>query len=101
MSERDEDKFPIPEYDRYVDPQEIETEIAKRKDTIYRKTKFKHQVEADKKVWAATFGVQLKQLEEELEYEVGVIGGFEDRLKVLNAQMNAQPGVKAALKVVK
>lgn len=75
----------LPDFDRLRTPEQVETEMKRRKDTVCSKVKQKEQVEQQKKDTNASFREVLKQINEEINFEIEVI----DRL---NARLNEVAG---------
>lgn len=88
MPKSAKDKNPsleAPNYEAVKSIDEVEKKIEETKNTIVRKFRLQEQVKSDKKRISQSYADQLKHLKEELEHELGVLGGWEDRIKVLAA----------------
>src|SRR5688572_2043571 len=78
-----------PDYESVKTVEDVQQKIEETKNTIVRKFRLQEQVKENKKTVLAGYTDQLKHLKEELEHELGCLGGWEDRLRVLGAMPDA------------
>lgn len=71
--------------DGFTTSSAIELAIIDHKDTLHRKVKIKEQAKEAKKEAAAAYREQIKELDEEIDFELGAIDSLIDRLKTLPA----------------
>jgi hypothetical protein len=81
-----------PDYSKIKTVEDAEKLIEEHKGTLYRKTKIQGQIKGDKKESNKAYNEQLKELSEEIDFEVGVIDQAYARIKELET-----PKTKAAI----
>lgn len=80
----DKTAFETPDYET-LDLDEVDLELEKHKDILVGKDITESQIKGDKKEYNKAINEQLKELSEEREHEMGVIGALNDRKKLLLA----------------
>ena len=75
----------VPDYDSLKTIEDVEEEIQKRKDNLVRQDLMEWRMKQDKKDAVSSYNEQLKEIKEERDHEMGVLGALEDRKKVINA----------------
>ena len=70
--------------DSLNDTNSIELAIAHHKTRLYEKTKFYNQINQAKKDTASSYREQLKEIKEEVEFEIGQLDALHYKLKILN-----------------
>jgi hypothetical protein len=74
------------DYEKVTTLDEADEYIDQTKQTIVRKFRLQEQVRGNRKDVVAGYNEQLKHLKQELDHELGVLGGLEDRKKLLAAR---------------
>jgi hypothetical protein len=75
----------VPDYDALKTVDDVEEEIQRHKDILVRQDIMEWRMKQDKKDAVSSYNEQLKEIKEERDHEMGVLGALEDRKKVLNA----------------
>lgn len=76
-----------PDYRKFCTAEEVDAEIARRKDAVCRKVKQQAQIQSSKKDAVAAFNAQLKMVGEELDHELAVL----DELGRRRSELDAMP----------
>jgi hypothetical protein len=87
--------FEHPDYEKFTSIDQVETEIVIRKENLVRKDLLERRIKDEKKSYNQAINEQLKEVKEEREHEMGVIGALEDRKKVLHVQSKIVPFQKS------
>lgn len=85
MAKRDSNGFDHPDYEQLRTIDEVEGLIRKHRDNLVGKDIAEYRMKEDKKSYVSALNEQLKELKEEREHEMGVLGALEDRKKQLAA----------------
>jgi hypothetical protein len=81
----DKTAFEAPDYESLTTIEECDEHLVKHKDYLVGKDITESQIKNDKKDYNGAINEQLKELKEEREHEMGVIGALNDRKRALNA----------------
>lgn len=74
-----------PNYEALTTTEEVEAEIERRKNVLVGKDRTEYQIKENKREFNAAINEQLRDLKEEREHEIVVIGALEDRKKQILA----------------
>ena len=80
--------FEHPEYEAIRTVDECDELIKKHKDNLVGKDLLERKIKAEKKEYVKAMNEQLKELSEEREHEMGVLGALQDRRKQLSAVLH-------------
>lgn len=72
------------DYEKFKSVEDVETEIAKHKDTVIRKVRQQINIKDEKKEANAAYNEQLKEVEEEIDNEIKTLDALNDRKRVLS-----------------
>lgn len=75
----------VPDYESYLEVETIDEAISGHKDVLYSKVKLQEDLKQQKRDMAKGYNDQIKILQEEVDYELGVISAFNDRKRVVAA----------------
>ena len=83
MSKKKDDKSHLhsPNYEALMSVEEVDEEIERRKTILVGKDRTEYQIKENKREFLASTNEQLRDLKEEREHEIVVIGALEDRKK--------------------
>lgn len=81
----DKSAFEAPEYEKLTTIEEVDALLQTHKDRLVTKDITESKIKADKKEYTSAINEQLKELGEEREHEMGVIGALNDRRRVIAA----------------
>lgn len=79
------EKIELPEFNKVTSVDEIEDLIHDAEKAITRKYKLRRQAEQAKADINSSYGEQIKQLKEELDYQVAVVSGWQERIRIIGA----------------
>jgi len=85
MSKKNETPRDVPNYEAMVTVEDVETEIDRRKNILVGKDRTEYQIKENKREYVVAMNEQLRELKEEREHEIVVIGALEDRKKQILA----------------
>ncbi len=85
MSKKNETTHEVPNYEAMITVEDVEAEIDRRKNILVGKDRTEYQIKENKKEYVAAMNEQLRELKEEREHEIVVIGALEDRKKQILA----------------
>lgn len=80
---KDDKGFEHPDYEQLKTIDEVDELIKKHKDNLVGKDITEYRMKEDKKTYVSALNEQLRELKEEREHEMGVLGALEDRKKQL------------------
>lgn len=89
MPKKEDDFLQHPDYDQFRTVDEVEAAIAQHKEILVGKDRTESQIKKEKREYVSALTEQLKELNEEREFEIDVISTLEDRRRVLHAQANS------------
>jgi hypothetical protein len=95
----DKTAFETPDYESLNTIEECDELLVDHKNKLVGKDITQERIKAEKKDYNGAINEQLKELQEEREHEIGVIGALEDRKRVINGAKVTQLRPKAAAKV--
>lgn len=78
-------EFTRPDYESFVSTDEVDKEIENTKNEICRKAKQMFQTKETKKEAVAAFNEQLKELNEEIDHNLGVLDELVTRKRVIES----------------
>jgi hypothetical protein len=78
-------EFEHPEYEKLTTVEQVDAEVEKHKTILVGKDKTESQIKANKKEYVKSMNEQLKELNQEREHEIGVLGALDDRRRQINA----------------
>ncbi len=79
-------KEPI-DTEKFTTTKDAENALESHKDTLCRKVKQQLQVKDAKKEAMGAYNEQLKELNEEIDHEIGVLDSLTDRVRVLSKKL--------------
>lgn len=74
------------DYSKLKNTDEVESEVLKCKDTIYRKTKLLSSIKDQKKDANAAYNEQIKEIQEEIQAELDAVEALNQRSKDLKVK---------------
>jgi len=81
MAKTEQEKI---DYSKFKTVEEVEVEVIKHKDTVTRKVRQQLNIKDEKKTANAAYNEQLKEIEEEIDFEIKTLDALNDRKRVLN-----------------
>lgn len=92
MAKKDTKAFETPDYEKLTTVDEVDAAIQKHKDILVGKDTTESMIKAEKKDYVSAMNGQLKELNEEREHEIGVLGALNDRRKQLSRVIQMPTG---------
>ena len=80
----DQTAFEVPDYESLSTIEECEDLLEDHKNKLVGKDITQENIKAEKRDYVSAINEQLKELQEEREHEIGVIGALEDRKRFIN-----------------
>lgn len=76
-------EFETPDYEKLMTIAQVDAELERHKDSLVTKDRAEARVKEEKKDYVKAMNDTLKEISEERDHEMGVIGALEDRKRQL------------------
>lgn len=102
MAKKEQSHLEIPNYEAILSIEAVDEEIEKHKQNLVGKDRVEYRMKEDKKAYTSAINEQLKELKEEREHEINVIGALEQRRQLLanGGTSVAMPSPPAGLRAI-